>query len=59
MAEYQDTNLESDSNIRPTTDRPGARPGGIVPSAPPVKSGGADGSKGASIDPPDSQRRQK
>lgn len=59
MAEYKDTALESDSNIRPTTDRPGPHPGRTDPSAPPVTSGIRDGSKGASIDAPLPQRRQK
>jgi len=59
MAEYQDTNLESDSNIKPTTDRPGSHPTGTDPSARPAKPGSSDGSKGGSIEPPLSQRRQK
>jgi hypothetical protein len=59
MAEYQDTNLESDSNIRPTTVRPGSHPGSTDKSAPPVTSGSNDGSKGASIEAPLPQRRQK
>jgi len=59
MAEYQDTDLESDSNIKPTTERPGSQPGGTDPSAPSAKSGSSDSSKGASTDAPVSQRRQK
>ena len=59
MTEYRDTNLESDSNIKPTTDRSESHPIGTDPGAPPATAGSTDGSKGAAIDAPLSQRRQK
>jgi len=59
MTDYRDSKLESDSNIRPTTDRPGSHPTDTDPDARPKKPGDSDSSKGGSIDPPLSQRRQK
>ena len=59
MTDYRDSKLESDSNIKPTTDISGSHPTGIDPSAPPTRPGSSDSSKGGSIDPPLSQRRRK
>ena len=59
MTEYRDASLESDSNINSTTDRSGADPAGTDVSAPTATSESTNSSKGASIDAPLSQRRQK